>query len=161
MRTRADSDAYSVFIANFATLVAVSCVGNFVSLGVAYISKLGVGRALVRILESAVVRLKLAIGGCWYVCTKKCCAGAAWNGGDDEVIGSADDSLFKMAEMGGIRHGMANPLYEKDVFEHRTCPETGRIAMFERRTCPDTGRVDVLEHRKCPVTGRVTVVAHL
>ena len=170
MRTRTDSEAYSVFITNFATLVAVSCVGNFVSLGVAYISKLGVGQALVRILESAVVRLKPAIVRCWHVCTEKCRAGAAGNGGNDEVIGPAGDSLFEMAEMGDIRHGMTNPFYDVDemafpftevVFKHRTCPETGRVDVLEHRTCPETGRVDVFEHRTCPETGRVDVFEYL
>ena len=158
MRTRTDSVAYSVFIEHFSTLVAVCCVGNFVSLGVAYISKLGVGRALLRILESAAVRLKPAIVRCWHVCTEKCV-----RAGNDDV------DVLEMVETGAIGHERENPFYgaesggvdagnnDADVLE---MVETGAIGDESENPFygAESGGVD--GYFLCPETGKLIATGH-
>jgi hypothetical protein len=140
------------------------CVGYFVLLGVAYISALGVRRALVWILESAVVRLKPAIVVCWHSCTEKFRAGAAGNGGDDEVaVGAAGEILLEMVEAGDCVHGVdeesgggadelahpargivfetANPLQDAGI-DHLAMIRAKGFTGYTR-ICPETGRVIV------------------
>ena len=176
MRTRTDSEAYSVFITNFATLVAVSCVGNFVSLGVAYISKLGVGQALVRILESAAVRLKPAIVRCWHVCTEKCVR-----------AGNDDADVLEMVETGAIGDERENPFYEAEsggVDDYFVCPETGKLTRKKKKLITtgherenpfygaESGGVvepaarptypgPAVEYFRCPKTGKLITTSHL
>ena len=162
LRTRTDSAAYSAFVSHFAVFVAMCCVGYFVLLGVAYISALGVGRALVWILESAVVRLK------------KFRAGAAEDGGDDEVVvGAAGAILLEMVEAGDCVHGVINPLHGVDEASGGAdeLAHPARGSVVETANPVQDAGVDPLAKsrpkaftrytRICPETGRVIVCVNI